>query len=349
MRPRIGSRDGSTEADSHMASIRLKPLDQQTIVITGASSGIGLATAELAAECGAQLVLAARSIDALDRIAEDLRRHGVQVATCKADVGDQSDVEAIARTAIEKFGGFDTWVNNAGVSAYGRLDQVTIEDQRRLFDTDYWGVVYGSLAALEHLRSRGGAIINIGSVLSEVAFPLQGAYSAAKHAVKGFTDALRLELEEADLPIAVTLIKPASVDTPYEKHAANYLEVEPKNPPPYAAPELVAEAILKAAATPTRENYVGPGSWAMPMAYHLAPGLSDRAMGHLAAKLQRTSDASDSSAHRGLHSAGRDGATRGGHWLVVGPGLARAQQLLAIGAGLGLLVALAGVARARSR
>ena len=121
---------------------------------------------------------------------------------------------------------------HAAVAIYGRIEDVSLEDARRLFETNYWGVVNGSLAALPHLRQSGGALINIGSVLSETGYPLQGHYAASKHAVKGFTDSLRLELEKEDAPVVVTLIQPAAIDTPYPEHARNYLATEPQHVPP---------------------------------------------------------------------------------------------------------------------
>src|SRR4029079_11582679 len=105
------------------------------------------------------------------------------------------------------------------------------EDNRRLFDTNFWGVVYGSLAALPHLKTNGGALLNVGSEVSEAVVPLQGMYSASKHAVKGFTDALRVEIEEIDgAPVSITLIQPTAVDTPFPQHARNYMANEPKLP-----------------------------------------------------------------------------------------------------------------------
>jgi short-subunit dehydrogenase len=115
-----------------------------------------------------------------------------------ADVADRDALEDVARLAVERFGRIDTWVNNAGVSIYGRLDEVSDEDNRRLFETNFWGTVYGSLVALPYLRRQGGALINVGSEVSDAVIPLQGMYSASKHAVKGFTDALRVEIEHVD-------------------------------------------------------------------------------------------------------------------------------------------------------
>jgi short-subunit dehydrogenase len=237
--------------------IHLRSLNEQVIVITGASSGIGLATAAAAAERGASLVLAARSKQTLEDIAQQLSLQGTQVITVEADVGDPRQVESIATAALAAFGRIDTWVNNAGVSIYGRLDEVSLEDGRRLFDTNYWGVVHGSLAALPHLRMHGGALINIGSEASEATVPLQAMYSASKHAVKAFTDGLRMELETDKAPVSVTLIQPTAVDTPYPEHAGNYLDQEPKLPTPMIEPEKVAQAILDAATSPTKDVRVG--------------------------------------------------------------------------------------------
>lgn len=258
--------------------ITLKPLEVQVIVITGATSGIGLVTARMAAKRGARLVLASRSESALQKLAEEIREACGEATYVVADVGDEADVLKIAATAKERFGGFDTWVNNAGVSIYGKFEEVPLPDQRRLFETNYWGVVYGSLAAVKQLRLRGGALINVGSALSDRAIPLQGAYCASKHAVKGFTDALRMELEHDGAPISVTLIKPAAIDTPYTEHAKNYLPVEPQNPPPVYAPEIVAEAILYCAENAERDVYVGGGSKGISVLGQYAPRATDKVM-----------------------------------------------------------------------
>lgn len=244
-------------------SIHLKPLHEQVIVITGASSGNGLAVARAAARKHARLVLAARNEGALRDIAHDIEAQGGEALYVVADVGDRNRVQAIADQAIERFGGFDTWINDAGASIFGRLEEVSEEDSRRLFDTNFWGLVNGSLIAARHLRQRGGAIINLGSVASDLALPLQGMYSASKHAIKAFTDALRLELEEQRAPVSVTLIKPDAVATPFAQHAKNYLEHVPTLPPPIYKPDDVAQAILHAATHPVRDIYVGGGAKVM--------------------------------------------------------------------------------------
>lgn len=153
-------------------SNQLKSLDQQVMVITGASSGIGLATAEAAAERGTKLVLAARSEQTINEIAERINAAGGEAIAVACDVADRGQVERVAQATISRFGRIDTWVNNAGASIYGRLEEVSEEDNRRLFDTNFWGVVNGSLAALPYLKTNGGALINVGSEVSEGVVPL---------------------------------------------------------------------------------------------------------------------------------------------------------------------------------
>jgi short-subunit dehydrogenase len=254
----------------------LKPLDQQVMVITGASSGIGLATTLMAADYGVTLVLAARSETVLSDLAETLRASGGKAIHVAADVGIKADVERIAQTAVSQFGRIDTWVNDAGVSIYGRINETSDEDNRRLFDTNFWGTVYGSVVALPYLKQSGGALINLGSEVSEAVVPLQGMYSASKHAVKGFTDALRIELEHDKAGVAVTLIQPGATDTPFPQHARNYMEQEPALPKPMDDPFHVAEKILKAATHETRDIRVSNMAKMNTMMAKFAPALGDR-------------------------------------------------------------------------
>jgi NADP-dependent 3-hydroxy acid dehydrogenase YdfG len=252
-------------------AIRLKPVSEQVMVITGASSGIGLATAKAAAAAGAKVVLAARSRDALAQAVDEIKQAGGEAAFAVADVAHRDELEQVAATAVDRFGGFDTWVNNAGVGIWGLIEEVSEQDRRRLFATNFWGVVYGCDIAVEHLKSKGGAIINIGSVTSDRALPLQGIYSASKHAVKGYTDALRMELEAEEAPISVTLIKPAAIGTPMPQHVKNYHREEAKFPPPVYAPEDVARTIIHAATHPVRDAFVGGGARVMSSLSGMAP------------------------------------------------------------------------------
>jgi short-subunit dehydrogenase len=264
-------------ARSTAMSHKPKPLGDQVIVITGASSGIGLATAEAAAKQGAKVVLAARSEETLEEVARRLSAGGGQAVFVPCDVSDRQQVERVAREAVGRFGRIDTWVNNAGLAIYGRLDEVSEADSRRLFDVNFWGVVNGSLAALPHLRANGGVLINVGSEVSDAVVPLLGMYSASKHAVKGFNDALRVEVEEVDqAPVHVVLVQPTATDTPFPQHARNYMDKEPKLPTPQIEPEQVAEAILEAAVKPSRYVKVGAGAKLNSMVAKFAPGIGDR-------------------------------------------------------------------------
>ena len=298
-------------------TLSLKPLREQVIVITGASSGIGLTTARMAAAAGAKVVLAARNHDALGRLERELNASGAESCRVDADVGSEADVRRIVDAAVERFGGFDTWINNAGVSVYGRLEEVANEDHRRLFETNFWGVVHGSLAAVAHFKSRGrgGAVINVGSTLSDRAIPLQGMYCASKHAVKAFTDSLRMEVEEAGYPIAITLIKPAAINTPYTEHAKNYMAVEPQNPAPVYAPDTVARAILHAATHVQRDIFVGASGKLFSVMEKLAPRLTDLYMEKVMFRQQQTNRPSHRNGNndKGLHTAGRGMSERGGY------------------------------------
>ncbi|MDB5352323.1 MAG: short-chain dehydrogenase/reductase [Planctomycetota bacterium] len=261
---------------------RLKKLSDQVIVITGASSGIGLKTARMAASRGARLMLAARNEPALRVLTDEIVREGGSATYVVADVGKEEDVKAVAQAAVERFGGFDTWVNDAGAAIYGHLTEVATPDSRRLFETNFWGVVYGSLEAARYFRTRdgayAGAIINLGSILSDRAIPIIGMYCASKHAVKGFTDALRMELEEEGVPVSVSLIKPSSIDTPFPQHARNYMDQEPTLPPPLYAPDVVARTILHCAETPVRDVTVGAGGKVLVVMGQIAPRITDKFM-----------------------------------------------------------------------
>jgi short-subunit dehydrogenase len=294
-----------------MSQFRLKPLSRQTIVITGASSGIGLATARLAQQRGARLVLVSRNEEALRGIAEELRRRGGQAEYLAADVADREALEAAARKAREAFGGFDSWVNDAGTSTYGEIEKTPIEDHRRLFETNYWGVVNGSLIAARELRERGGALVNLGSVLSDRAMILQGPYSASKHAVKGFTDALRMELERDGAPVSVTLIKPSGIETAFQEHARNLLDSPGvRVPPPAYDPRLVARAILHACEHHKREIVVGFGGHAISLMGQFFPRTTDLVMEAIGYPMQTTDKAPQPGRADNLHAPRGDGTER---------------------------------------
>jgi short-subunit dehydrogenase len=258
--------------------LKMKSLKDQVIVITGASSGIGLTTAAMAAARGAAVVLAARSEAELSDAVARIRGKGGRATAVAADVADEREVNQVARTAMLEFGRIDTWVNNAGIGMYGRLVDQPMADKRKLFEINFWGVVNGCRVAVEHMRARGGTIINVGSEVSDRAVPLLGIYSASKHAVRAYNDTLRMELEHDGIPIWVSLVKPGPIDTPFPQHAVNYMDREPKHAPPVYPPEEVAYAILKCAEKPVREITVGGGPRLQLAMAALAPRLTDLMM-----------------------------------------------------------------------
>ena len=296
----------------------LKSLENQVVVLTGASSGIGLATARRLGARGASLVLVSRDEAALEEVARGVEADGGRALVVTADVGDPEAVASVRERAVERFGRIDTWINDAGVAIYGATTDVPWEDQRRLFDTNYWGVVAGSLEAVRQFRrqreagsSAAGKLVNVGSVLSDRAMIFQGPYSASKHAVKGFTDALRMELEEAGEPVSVTLIKPGAIDTAYMEHARNFMEIEgTRNPPPSYDPALVADAIEHACENDPRDLVIGGGGWIVGKLGQIAPALTDAAMKATGRFLQTSGEPPRPGMRDNLYSPSRDGAVR---------------------------------------
>lgn len=258
----------------------LKKLTDQVIVITGASSGVGLATARMAAEKGAKVVAVARNEQALHQLVEELNEKGYQAIYVVADVGIESDVVKIVEQAIKEYGRFDTWVNNAGVTIYGYAMDVKITDMKRLFDTNFWGIVHGSRVAVNHFRDRNepGALINLGSLFGDNGTIIQSVYSSSKHAVHGWTESLRMELEKEDIPVSVTLIHPGRLDTPYNEHAMSYLVKHPIQKGMLYPPTAVAEAILFAAEHPKRDLYIGAQAKFIKFFGTLFPRFTDQAI-----------------------------------------------------------------------
>ena len=273
-----------------------KDLEHQTIVITGASSGIGLATAEMAAKKGARVVLSSRNIEDLEQICARLQESGCKVMCVKADVKSRADLEALRVAAESAFGTIDTWVNNAGGSIYGTVLDTPEGEARELFETNFWGLTYGSEIAVGALREKGGVLINLGSEVSARSIPLQGYYS-----VKAFTDALRMELEHDEVPVNVCLIRPTAINTPFPDHAVNHLKSgEPSLPEPCYHPDFVAEAILKCAVSPERDRYVGAPAKMSAMMEFIAPGMTDK-------RLEKSGYEGQSQGTEVPHSASNEG------------------------------------------
>jgi NAD(P)-dependent dehydrogenase (short-subunit alcohol dehydrogenase family) len=296
--------------------VSLKPLAEQVIVITGASSGIGLVTARQAARAGAKVVLAARNVEALKELEAEINAGRGEAYAVPTNVGDEYDVERLAQAAIQRFGRFDTWVNNAGISIFGRIMDVSTKDMRRMFETNFWGVVYGSRAAVKHFNERRepGAIVNVGSFFGDRATPVQSIYSASKFALHGFTDALRMELEADGRPVSVTLIHPGRIDTPYNEHARSYMKHQPAHHGMIYAPEAVADAILFAASHPKRDMFVGSQAKVAAVIGGIAPRLTDLIMERIMFRNQvSTTRPSRGREDNALYEAGYGLHERGNH------------------------------------
>jgi NADP-dependent 3-hydroxy acid dehydrogenase YdfG len=243
-------------------------------VVTGASSGIGRATARCFAESGWGVVAAARRADALETVAEECVAAGGEAIAVPTDVTDESAVRELARRAIERFGHVDAWVNNAGVYLIGDFESTPPDAFRRVYDVNLFGVVHGCRAILPHFRDRrGGVIVNIASVDSYIGTRYATAYASSKWAVRGFSDSLRQDLRETGIKVAV--VSPSAIDTPLFQHSANYAGRKLKAPNPTYEPGSVAGAIVEAAESGKRERIVGAAGKLFAAQRKLAPGLVD--------------------------------------------------------------------------
>lgn len=256
-----------------------RPVREQVVVVTGASSGIGRETALELARRGAKVVLAARSEEALCQVGRQIEDLGGEAQVVVTDVARWEQVHHLAQSAVERFGRIDTWVNNAAVSEYAPVEQMTVEEIDRIIQVDLLGPIYGCKAVIPYMRHRGGGtIINVGSALSERAVPLQSIYSTAKHGLKGFTEALRIEMELEKTNVRVTLILPSSINTPFYDHARSPSGRKPQPIGPVYEPAAVAKAIVYAAEHPRRDIYVGAAGKMLSMLEQVGASLVDKYM-----------------------------------------------------------------------
>jgi NAD(P)-dependent dehydrogenase (short-subunit alcohol dehydrogenase family) len=253
-----------------------RPLEQAVVAVTGASSGIGRATAIRLARRGSSLALCARSPRPLEEVAGECEAAGAAVLQRPLDVADEAAVEAFAREAIERFGRIDVWVNNAGVIAYGKFLDIPPEVFRRVVETNLIGQVNGARVALRHFGERGsGVLINMSSVWGRVSSPQVAPYIVSKNAVRALSECLRGELPEG-ADIQITTMAPQAIDTPIFDHAGNYSGHRIRPVPPILSAEEVAEGIEACAESPKREVNYGRAGRLLEALYVLAPGLYRR-------------------------------------------------------------------------
>jgi NAD(P)-dependent dehydrogenase (short-subunit alcohol dehydrogenase family) len=258
----------------------VRPIRDQIVVVTGASSGVGRAIARAFASRGARLALIARNEEALNAAAEEARRTGGDALVLPLDVSDAGALERAAAAVEARFGRVDTWVNCAMATVFAPVMETTPEEFKRVTEVTYLGYVYGTQAALRRMLPRDeGLVIQIGSALAYRSIPLQGAYCAAKAAVRGFTDSLRTELIHERSNVRLSMLQLPAVNTPQPIRQRNKLPRQSQPVPPMFAPEAIAEAVVWAAEHAPREMLVGRSTLQAVWAQKLVPGLLDRYLG----------------------------------------------------------------------
>ena len=254
-----------------------RDLSSSVVVITGASSGIGRATALAFAAAGSTVVLAARREAALRDVASECEGKGARALAVPTDTRDEAAVRRLAESAIQEFGGIDVWVNNAAVTLFGRFDETPPDLWREVIETNVFGYVNGTRAVVPHFRARrAGTIINVASVNSRVGGPYVSSYVASKFAVRGFAECVRDELRGEG--IDVCNVMPASIDTPLFQHAGNYMGRAAKPLRPILHPRRVATGVVRCAKRPRREVIVGFSGRQLVAMHELAPWLFERLM-----------------------------------------------------------------------
>lgn len=310
-----------------------RSLSDSVVVITGASSGIGAATAHALARRGAAVVLAARSEEALHTVAGQCRDLGGRAVAAPTDVTDPDAVQRLAARAVTAFGRIDAWINNAGVSSYGVLDEVPPEEFRRVVETNLLGAAYGMHAVLPYLRTAGGGvIINNASVLAEVTMPYMAAYNSSKHGLRGLSDTVRQEMRATgEAGISVCTVLPATIDTPFFRSAGNHTGRQLVPPPPVYPAEVVARTMVRVLIRPRREAYAGPAALLLAMPWRLAPATTERLLTYYAARAEF--GASPASSTTGNLFAGAGTGDVAGGWHGERRRAVRATAVLGMAAG----------------
>ena len=253
-----------------------RKLSDSIIVITGASTGIGRATALEFARRDATVVGTGRREHVLKKLAEQCERLGGRSLAIAMDVADEQWVQAVVRQVIETFGRIDVWVNNAGVTLFGRIEEAPYNAYRKVIETNLFGYIHGARAVIPHFREQGsGTLINVASMIAKTGSPFVSAYVVSKYGILGLSDSLRMELQ--DVPdVHICTILPASIDTPLFQHAANFTGRAVKPVEPVYDAEQAALAIVRAVKFPRREIYVGNAAWQAAALHAICPKLAKR-------------------------------------------------------------------------
>lgn len=265
------------------------PLDNRSIVITGASAGVGRAAAQRLARAGARLGLIGRDRSALADVQAEVEQLGGTAVSVAADVADAGAVFQAAKKIGERFGSIDVWINNAMVTVFGPVATITPEEFRRVTEVTYLGTVHGTLAALQCMRPRNcGHIIQIGSALAYRGIPLQAPYCAAKHAIRGFTASLLSELIHSGSAIHLSMLELPAVNTPQFDWARSHMPRQPRPVAPVVQPELIADVIYRTILAPRRETWIGWSTAETIIGSMLAPRFLDRYLARIAVEGQQT-------------------------------------------------------------
>jgi NAD(P)-dependent dehydrogenase (short-subunit alcohol dehydrogenase family) len=287
--------------------MQLKPIHHQVVTVVGASSGIGRDVALKFAQQGAKVVISARSQPGLQSLLQEIEKSGGEAIAVPADVAEFDQVKAVADATVARFGRLDTWVHLAATGLFATFDQITPEEFKRVIDVNLMGQVYGAMAALPYLKQEGrGSLIHVTSMEARRSLPFQSPYSASKHGVTGFLDALRLELQHQGYHINVANILPSVINTPFYNKGKTKLGVKPTGLPPYYQPDIVSQAILHAAVHPTRDAIVGDVGRVLDIFQRLSPQLVDAVLLLIAFQGQKTHDIKGENAPNNLYEPTHD-------------------------------------------
>jgi NAD(P)-dependent dehydrogenase (short-subunit alcohol dehydrogenase family) len=267
-----------------------KPLRDQVILVTGASSGLGRAIARRAGERGAKVIVTARNQEALENCVAEIERAGSEALAAPGDVSDQAQVQGVVDAAIERFGRIDTYIANAIVTVYAEVEKLEPEELRRVWEVNFFGVVYGYWAALPHLRESRGTFLHVSSALAYRGIPLQAAYCSTKAGLRAFLESARVEEQKAGTGVAISLVLPGAINTPQFDRDRQKIGYQPQPVPPIYQPEPYAEATLHCAEHPIRELPISWGAQKLLWGQKLSPRAGDWMLRRIGWKSQHTNE-----------------------------------------------------------